>query len=199
MNKQEFFEKISSKLEGLPEEDIKKSLDYYNEMIEDRIEEGLSEEEAVEAMGSPEEIAEQILMDTSLPKLVKAKVKPKRPLAVWEIVLIVLGFPVWFPLLAAFGVVLLSVYIVIWSVILVLFSVDLALAVSGVSTIIGSIAMIFCSSIQQGLYYFGFGLLMCGLAVMLFFGSIYTTKKIIVLSKLIIKGIKSCFIRRSEA
>lgn len=199
MKKQELFEKISGKLEGLPEEDIKKSLDYYNEMIEDRMEEGLSEEEAVEAMGSPEEIAEQILMDTSLPKLVKAKVKPKRPLAVWEIVLIVLGFPVWFPLLAAFGVVLLSVYIVIWSVILVLFSVDFALAVSGAATIIGSITMIFCSSIQHCLYYFGLGLLMCGLAVMLFFGSIYTTKKIIVLSKLIVKGIKSCFIRRSEA
>jgi uncharacterized membrane protein len=89
MNKQEFLESIRSQLRGLPEEDIEKSLDYYAEMIEDRVEDGLTEEEAVEAMGTPEEVASQILMDTSFTKLVKAKVNPKKRLSVWAIVLII--------------------------------------------------------------------------------------------------------------
>ena len=35
MNKQQFLTEISSRLKGIPEHDIKKSLDYYSEMIAD--------------------------------------------------------------------------------------------------------------------------------------------------------------------
>ena len=47
MSKTEFLTELKKALEGLPEEDIEKSLEYYSEMIDDRIEDGLSEEEAV--------------------------------------------------------------------------------------------------------------------------------------------------------
>ena len=45
MNKQEFLSALSDKLSVLSEEDKEKSIDYYSEMIDDRMEEGLSEEE----------------------------------------------------------------------------------------------------------------------------------------------------------
>ena len=71
MNKRQFLAALQEQLNGLPQGDIEKSLDYYKEMLEDRIEEGMAEEDAVNAMGPLEEIVSQILMETSLPKLVK--------------------------------------------------------------------------------------------------------------------------------
>ena len=52
MTKQEFIDEIKSRLNGLPEEEIQKSLDYYSEMIDDRIDDGMEEEEAVGEIGS---------------------------------------------------------------------------------------------------------------------------------------------------
>ena len=48
MNKSEFLGELEKSLSELPEKDRSRSLDYYGEMIDDRTEEGLSEEEAVE-------------------------------------------------------------------------------------------------------------------------------------------------------
>ena len=47
MKKQEFLDLLKNRLWALPERDIQQSLDYYKEMIDDRMEDGLSEEDAV--------------------------------------------------------------------------------------------------------------------------------------------------------
>ena len=73
MNKQEFLTRLRKGLSGLPQEDIEERLTFYSEMIDDRIEEGLSEEEAVAAIGSPDEIAEQIIGEIPIKKIVKEK------------------------------------------------------------------------------------------------------------------------------
>lgn len=56
-----FLSELRNRLFGLPGEEIEERLSFYNEMINDRMEEGLSEEEAVAAIGPVEEIAEQIM------------------------------------------------------------------------------------------------------------------------------------------
>ena len=71
MNKTEFMTELSRKLSGLSNEDIKKSLAYYNEIIEDSVEDGMSEEEAIASLGDIDEITTQIVMDTPITKLVK--------------------------------------------------------------------------------------------------------------------------------
>ena len=118
MNKIEFLTVLRERLQGLPEEDINKSIDFYCEMIDDRVEDGMSEAEAVDALGNIEEIISQILSEVSLPKLVKEKVKPKRALKAWEIVLLILGAPLWIPLVAAVLITVLSIYLSIWSIII---------------------------------------------------------------------------------
>ena len=75
MNKTEFLAAIAEKLGALSKSDMENSLAYYSEMVEDYMENGKTEEEAVAAIGTPEEIAAQILMEQPLPKIVKAKVK----------------------------------------------------------------------------------------------------------------------------
>ena len=63
MTKNEFLAELKERLAGLSEADLNRSMDYYAEMIEDRMEDGLSEEEAVKEVGTPAAIAEEILKE----------------------------------------------------------------------------------------------------------------------------------------
>ncbi|MBR6303508.1 MAG: DUF1700 domain-containing protein, partial [Lachnospiraceae bacterium] len=96
MNKETFLTELRTRLEGLPETELNKSIDFYSEMIDDRLDDGLSEEEAIAALGSLKDITDRILEDVPLGKIVKEKVRKVqsgRGLRPWEIVLIVLGSP----------------------------------------------------------------------------------------------------------
>ena len=124
MSKQEFLDCLRKGLSGLPQEDIEERLTFYSEMIDDRIEEGLSEMEAVSAIGTVDAVITQVLADTPLTKLVKEKAKPKRTLRAWEIVLLVLGSPIWLSLLIAAFIITLAAYIVVWSVVITLWSIE---------------------------------------------------------------------------
>lgn len=95
MNKQEFLAELRKGLHGLPQNDIEERLTFYNEMIDDRMEEGLTEDAAVSEIGTVNEVISQIVTETPLSKIVKEKVRPKRTLRVWEIVLLALGSPIW--------------------------------------------------------------------------------------------------------
>ena len=46
MLKNEFMEQLRSRLVGLPSQEVEERLGFYSEMIDDRIEDGLTEEEA---------------------------------------------------------------------------------------------------------------------------------------------------------
>ena len=198
MTKQEFLDSLQRSLSGLPPEDIDERLSFYDEMIDDRMEEGLTEEEAVAGLGTVEEIADQILAEIPLTRLVRERVKPKRALRAWEIILLVLGFPVWFPVLISLAAVAFSIYVVIWSVLISLYAVDLALAVS----VVGGIALAVRALVQgqpaQAAVFIGGSLLCAGLAVLLFLGCVQATKGAVILTKRIGKWIKSLFIRKGE-
>ncbi|MBO6060803.1 MAG: DUF1700 domain-containing protein, partial [Clostridia bacterium] len=137
MNKEVFLQELRRGLAGLPQEDIEERLSFYDEMIDDRMEDGLSESDAIAEVGAVDEIVEQTLADIPLTKLVKENIKPKRSLRAWEIVLLVLGFPLWFPLLIAAAVIMLALYIVVWALIVSLWAVEVALWAAA----LGAIAM----------------------------------------------------------
>ena len=63
MKKQELLTALWKQLSDMPNSDVERSLDYYSEMIDDRVEAGMSEEEAVAEIGSVEEAAKQIMAD----------------------------------------------------------------------------------------------------------------------------------------
>ncbi len=196
MNKQTFLWGLMDGLSGLPMEDIERSLDYYSEMIDDRIEDGLSEEEAVAAMGPVKEICAQILAETPLSRLVKEAVRPKRKLRAWEIVLLVLGSPVWLPLLAAAVIVVASVYLSIWAVLLSLYAADLAVAATGLAGGVGLVQMLMAGQTAEGIFFLGAGLVCLGLAVLLFFGFNQLTKGLVWVTKRALLALKNSFVRK---
>ena len=196
MNKQAFLDALRSGLSGLPQEDIEERLSFYSEMIDDRMEEGLSEEEAVAGIGSVDEVISQTIADTPLTKLVKEKVKPNRSLRAWEIVLLILGFPLWFPLLIAALAICLSFYITVWSLIISLWSVFAGLVIGSLGGICIAVAFLIQGHPFTALAAFGAGVLCAGIAILAFFGCLAATKGILLLTKNIVLGVKSLFIKK---
>ena len=196
MDKKEFLSALEAQLAGLPEADRQSSLDFYAEMLDDLMEGGMTEAEAVASLGSVDAIAEEILMDTPLPKLIKAKMKPKRRMRAWEIVLIAVGSPVWLPLLIALFAVALSLYITLWAVVLSLYAADLAFAVSAPAGIITAIALFVSGKPTAALLFLGAGLVLAGLTVLWLLLCNLTAKGVWQLGKLTLRGIKACFIRK---
>ena len=78
MSKTDFLIKLREMLSGLPQDEIADRLMFYGEMIDDRIEEGLAEEQAVAEVGSVDEIAVQIMEEIPVSKTVIADKKEKR-------------------------------------------------------------------------------------------------------------------------
>ena len=160
MNKREFLRSLSASLRGMPRGERAQSLEYYGEMIQDRMEEGLSEEEAVARLGSADEIARQILEGGG------AQGKQGRRAPVWMIALIVLGSPVWLALLFAFLAVVLAAYIVAWSLIAALYAVLLGMAVCGPCGALGCVIEIARGNFALAALLLGGGCALLGLALL---------------------------------
>ena len=193
MNKTEFLLSLEKKLEVLPPHEIEVTQGFYSEMIDDRIEDGMSEENAVAAIGNIDTIVQNTLLELPLPTLMKAKIQPKAGLKMWEIVLIVLGFPLWFPLVAAFFVVIFAVYVSVWAVIISLYASVAAFVLSGLA---GIISLFFAQSFSAGLFMFGLSLICIGIGVLAFFGVTKLSIWLISLTKRFIRWVKSLFIKK---
>ncbi|MCR4721848.1 MAG: DUF1700 domain-containing protein [Lachnospiraceae bacterium] len=193
MTKSEFLAELRNGLESCPEQEREERITFYDEMISDLMEEGYSEEDAVGKIGNPGEIAANIMDDIPLSVLVKQRIKPRRTLKGWEILLIILGFPIWFSLGIAAIAVIFSIYAVMWSLVLALYAVDLAFAVSAIGCFIyGFMGFSWFS----GLFCAGTGIFLAGAAAMLFVGCIVFTKFMVRMTKSVCIGIKNLFIKK---
>lgn len=198
MSKQELLSRLRQALSGLPEDDVAERIAFYSESIDDRIEEGMSEEEAVAGVGSVEEIRAQVLSEIPLPKLVKEKVKPKRALRAWEAVLIVLGFPVWFPLTVAACVIVFVLYIVLWALVIALWAVVLSFFVVSIAGLALTVVQFAQKQPVQALLILGASLFLAGASVLLFFAAVAASKGVVKLTKKIGVGIKNIFVKKEK-
>ena len=198
MTKKEFLDELKKGLFGIPEEDITRSIEFYSEMIDDRIEDGKTEEEAVADIGTVKDAVSQILAEIPITKLIKEKVKKKRKIGALEIVLLVLGSPIWLSLLIVAFAVILSMYVVIWSVIVSLWAVFASLAGVAVGGIFSGVIFVCNSNLLAGIAMLGASLVLAGLSIVSFFGCKAATKGILILTKKMALGIKNCFVKKEE-
>ena len=200
MNKLEFLRELEKELSGLPKTERDEHINFYSEMIDDRVEEGLSEEEAIAQIGTIDKIVSQIVTDKyysgTMPKPKKEKSGSSIP--VWAIVLLILGAPLWFSLAAAALSVIVAIYASIWSVVVSLWAVFISFALCGPICVVGGILYAVFINMTAGLVIVSAGLVLSGLAILAFFGSFYTTKGCVMLTVLIFKGIINCFRRKEK-
>ncbi len=171
MNRKEFIDGLRDGLSGMPEHEMEERISFYNEMIDEHMANGESEETAIAAIGSVDAAVAQISSEIPLAKLVRDRVRPKKKVNVGLIILLVLGFPVWFPLALAALSIMFTVYLVIWVIILAFFIVDLALAIAAVATLPGAVIYLMSSNVPGAVFAIGVGLICAGLAVLIFQGS----------------------------
>ena len=201
MKRVEFLKELKAQLWALPEADRQNSLDYYSEMIDDRMEDGLTEEEAVAAIGNLDEIVQQILGETPRPPVVVEPAKKGKPAKdntkTWLIILLILGSPVWIPLLASAAATVLSVYVSLWSVVIVLYVVAVALVAAAIGCFIGCFFMI--GKLGAILVAVGAALVCAGLGILLFMLGNLAAKGMVALTKLTWTGIGRCFRGKEKA
>ena len=199
MNKTDFLSSLKQKLSGLSVEDINKSLDYYSEMIDDRIEDGMTEEEAVADVGTPDECANAILMDMPLSKVVKVKIKKERSIRWWEIALILLGSPLWLPLLLAMLAVAFAIVVTLFSIVIAFAASVIALLFCGLFCVACGVFDFLRATFASGLFGVGIGLAAIGCGILATLLVILTLKFSIWLLKAFTRLIKSLFIRKGDA
>ncbi|HPG92770.1 MAG TPA: DUF1700 domain-containing protein [Clostridia bacterium] len=123
MNKQEFMTFLTKKLHRFDYKNIQDAVSYYDEIIDDKVREGMSEEEAVASLGN----LNDIVAETASEMVADNKIKnPGRglfllmatilspvilPLAIVILTLYVVIFAVWISLIAAFGASALGVLV----------------------------------------------------------------------------------------
>ena len=109
MRRVEFLNQLKEQLYGLPVEDLNRSLGYYDEMILDRMEDGLTEEEAVTAVGTVDEVTKAILSATPIRTLIKRNVKSKT-LSKKEIILLSIFSPIIISLFISLIAIVISLF-----------------------------------------------------------------------------------------
>ena len=195
MRMNEYLSALAAELSQLPEAERKKQISYYEELFADMKEEGLGEEEIAEKLGSPKKAAEEILAEVPLSMLIKSRVKPKKGWTVLNVILLILGAPVWLPIALALVAVILAIYIVIWSVVVVLFCAVLAIFAAGIFGLFMAVFNLIPASFSV-LLILGVSLICLGLIVPALWVAIAATKGICKLTGRIARWIRSLFIRK---
>ena len=182
MTKEKFLKSLGAKFSGLSKKELEERLAFYSEMIDDRMEEGLSEEDAVMAVGDVNKIASEKLGEENSDKHSKDSEK-KSKLGGGKLALIIAGSPLWISLAAAAFAVVLSLYVSAWAVIASLWAAFAAFAVSAPAGLFIGIIMFFLKRGVPGAVSISCALVAFSLAIFSFFACLWLTKKMVVLTK----------------
>lgn len=198
MRKQDFIKELRLNLSFLPKEEIEDRISFYSELIDDKIEEGVKEEDAIKSIGSIDEIIDQIIDEMPLSKIAKDKIKPKRKLSGLEIALIIVGSPIWLSLLLSLIAVLFSLYIIGWSIVISIWAILISLIAVLVAGIVLTIISLFSNIYIVALSYLGATLVILGLTILMHYVCKIITRLYIKLTKLIVLSIKKKMLKRGE-
>ena len=182
MKQDEFLSRLGELLACLPADQVEEAKQFYAEAIADRMEDGMTEEDAVAAMGTPGEAAEATLDE--LPAVPRAIARTRRRSNALLWVLAVVGSPVWVPLLIAFAAVAVTVYVCIWVLALCVWIVAVALGGVGVVKLLFVACGITIGHFPYALASAGMGLAFLGGALFVGAGAWAVSKQIARLSAL---------------
>ncbi len=204
MTKTQFLDRIKAGISSLPREDKEKYLEYYSEMVDDRMEEGMTEEEAVADIGSTSDIVAQILREGSSQSQAQNQEKPisdklkdnidsdARP---WIIAAVVLTSPVWVPILFGLASGLIGIAAGVFSAIAAFYASAVGVFAAGVACIVKAF---FVTLAGETVAYVGAGLLCMGISLLLFLLGNLCIKLTVKLIKLTVNFVKSKLGKKKE-
>ena len=161
MTRHEFMGALNQELSGFPPAEVKKLMEYYEELFADGLEAGKTEEEICGELETPRDIAERVQIELAF---VRARQKPS-PKSLNAVLLIILGVFA-LPLGLQLAAVLLAAFVVVISLVGAAAAVALALGVSGAVALGMGIYMLFIGFPLAGIATIGAALILIGLGIM---------------------------------
>ena len=196
MNKQEYLAQLRAALACLPEGEIEESVAFYTEMIDDRVADGLTEEEATAQLDDPKAAARAIIAD--LPVVPRAVVRTKQKNRALYWTLVILGSPLWLTLLLAAGMLVLAGLLTIWCLILGLWLLAAGLLAGGPLGIGVCLWALAVGQPAYGVFELGSGLLCFGLGLFCLHGAVAASKTLMQVSRQWIAKAKEPFVKVKE-
>ena len=179
MNKKQFCTLLENELRlYLSSKEVYKTLNFFKEIIDDRVDEGLSEEEAVSQLGNIDDIVGQILDEHNIKKRQKKLVWrfiPQKTPSAANIIIAILLFPIW-----------ITIFSLVASFFLVFISLIFSLVVSVIAFFVGGIALIlkapFYLIYEKNIAYcldtLGFGFIITGIGLIGIYYLLKSLKKV---------------------
>lgn len=189
----EFLDELRRGLSALPAAEAEKSVSFYAEMIDDRVEYGESEADAVAAMGDAGEVARTIIAE--LPAVPKAIVKSKTKSATANWVLAVVLSPIWVSLAIVALALVFSVYVTIWALAFAVWAVAIALLCCGP---MGLAVAVYCLAVGDPVvaaWQLGAGLACFGLGMLCLVGAKKASVWFIDVSRRYVGRVRSWFVK----
>ena len=195
MNKQEFLSELERALGKLPHAEVEQALAFYDEAISDRMEDGLSEAEAVADLGPIDEITAQIAAET--PPIPRAIARANTGSRTLNIVLLAAFSPIWIPIVLALAAATLAVYVAIWAVIAALWAVDAVLVLMPFAGLAALTSTLGGGMPLPGVFVFGLSLVSSGFGLVAFFAVLWASKLLFRATRSFARWIASLFVRVS--
>lgn len=195
MNKQEFLSELERALGKLPHAEVEQALAFYDEAISDRMEDGLSEAEAVADLGPIDEIAAQIAAET--PPIPRAIARANTGSRTLNIVLLAAFSPIWIPIVLALAAAALAVYVAIWAVIAALWAVDAVLVLMPFAGLAALASTLGGGMPLPGVFAFGLSLVSSGFGLVASFAVSRASKLLFQATRTFARWIASLFVRVS--
>ena len=161
MNKAEFLQALAARLNGLTAQERERALNFCAEGIDDRVEDGMEENDAVAALGDVETVARELLADRPLGAVVRERVR--REGSAGRIALLICASPLLLTLFA----VGLSVYAALWAAMVSVYAAVASLLIAGAAGALGGVALMFMQGAAPGLCVCGAGLVSFALGLLL--------------------------------
>jgi len=182
MNKEMFMNKLKDRIRRLPQEEYNDAIAYYEEFFD----ECDNEAEVIGKLGTPEQVAAQILADFGEREL---KDNSSAGRKTWIMILAIFSFPVLVPVAIALIVVAFSMFVTIFSLIIS----GGVVMIAGVAAMALSFLFIF-QDISAWLLFFGSGLMCVGIGGVMISGCMWLAK----ISSVALAKFGSMVLRRSS-
>jgi Predicted membrane protein len=166
MNRSEFFKKLEQGLSRVSAEERSSALDYYNEYFDDAGPE--KEQEVIEELGSPAQIAARIKADSAVKRL-EADERPsvkKGISAVWFVILAIFAAPIALPLAIGAALLVIGLLAALVGVVIALVVGVAALLIGGIAVLAAGFSLV-ATSIPTALFNIGIGLFVLGISLLI--------------------------------
>lgn len=174
MNRKEYMTKLGKSLRHLPKSDREVALAYYEEYFEEAGTE--NEQNTIEELGSPEQVAKQIIQELAVKKMDEREASSPMGLSLlWIIILALFAAPVGLPLSIVFVMSMLCVLVLLLILILAFFVCSVIFVICGIVSLTAGIVLLFTQP-ANGISVLGVSFILIGFGILWFYGNCAAVK-----------------------